>query len=279
MAAALTVGQDQAQAQAFAPSIELEKVIGNVYVGKQRVPLTPILGTDPGTYLTVNLYVIASDDKSEVVLIDAPALPELFQPFMEALEAKLPGASIKGVLLTHDHVDHSWSIPYFFLNGIPVYASATEIFYDVTPPGPFDFPLVAFPTIPIDPGFSIELGDGATVKAVDLPGHTPGELGYAYLPERTCDKINWFFVGDMVLAPPDHGASNDPYDITHFVRMMILVQDTFSREIWEESILGLKGLLTKHAKVFPGHGAIRDGYFWQEPDDYIDFTVGVLRSF
>jgi len=265
--------QDETRAQLFAPSFELEKVIGNVYVGKQGVPLHSILGTDLGTYLTVNLYVIASNDRSEVVLIDFPGVPELLTPFLEALEYEFPGAEIKGIFLTHNHLDHCWSIPYHVASGIPVYASSAAI----TATGTYNIPLVGIAT-PFEPGSSIPVGDGV-LTAVDLSGHTPGHMGYAYYPDGDGGKINWFFAGDVVIAPLNHGVNDDPFNITYGVREDILNNDTDSYQSWEENIVALKGMLTKHAKLFPGHGAIREGYFWKYPTSYIDHTVGVLRPF
>lgn len=275
LVAACFMMHNEVQAQLFEPSFKLEKVIGNVYVGTQGAPLELILGTPPGTYLTVNLYVIASEDRSEIVLIDLPGLPELLPPVMAALEAKFPGARIKGVLLTHDHIDHCWSLPGFAAYGIPVYASSAEI---NAPPGPRDVPLSYFPVIPIEPGFSIPLGAGA-VTAIDLKGHTPGHMGYAYFPDGAGGKVNWFFAGDALMAPPDYVANPDPFDITYMVRMMILVQDTYSLTLWENNLVAVKGMLTKGAKLFPGHGAVRTGYFWKDPAGYINYTITVLKQF
>jgi glyoxylase-like metal-dependent hydrolase (beta-lactamase superfamily II) len=268
---------DHAQAQLIEPTFKLEKVIGNVYVGKQGAPLATILGTDPGTYLTVNLYVIASEDKNEIVIIDLPGLPELLPPFMEALESEFHGAKIKGVLLTHSHVDHCWSLPWFVAYGIPVYSSFAEI--NTPPAGPFanlHLPLANF-AIPVEPGFSIPLGGGA-VTTIDLKGHTPGQTGYAYSPDGEGGKINFFFSGDAIIAPPSYGANTDPYDITNTVRMMML-QDTYSFTLWEQNLMAVQGMLTKNAKVFPGHGAIREGYLWKDPAGYIDYTVTLLKQF
>ena len=51
--------QDEVWSQLSEPSFKLEKVIGKVYVGRQAVPLNPILGTAEGTYMMTNLYVVA----------------------------------------------------------------------------------------------------------------------------------------------------------------------------------------------------------------------------
>lgn len=258
------------------PTFKLEKVIGNVYIGKQSAPLDPILGTGPGTYLTVNLYIIASENRNELVLIDVPGLLELFPLFKEALENEFPEAEIKAVFLTHDHLDHSWSIPYFLGTEIPVYASGDEMEAD---PGPYDFPIAAFDfVIPIDPGSIIPF-EGGVIKAVGLKGHTPGHLGYAYFPDGDCGKINWFFAGDALLAPSNYGETTDPLDITYPFRLLVLDQDTFSYQLWIENLSSLKGRLTKNVKMFPAHGVVREGYFWKEPAAYIDYTISVLDGF
>ena len=276
--AMLVVIQDEARAQLDEPAFELEKVIGNIYVGRQFVPLEglfPVPG--PGFYLTVNLFVIASEDKSEVVLIDAPALPELVPAFLAALGAEFPGAEIKGVFLTHDHLDHCWSIQYFVDNGIPVYASLDEI---NSPLGVYDVPLFLFPEIiPLAPGDSFTVSDGAALTAVDLAGHTVGQVGYAYYPNGDDGKINWFFASDALMAPQDHGVNDDPFNITYFVRLEVLATDTHDFGLWETNINGLKGLLTTHAKLFPSHGAVREGYLFKNPIDYIDRTIEALEPF
>jgi len=257
---------------------EFRKVIGNVYVGIQDVPLYPVMSEVPETYLSVNLFVIASQDHRELVLIDVPAgapgLPGLYPEYMAALQENFPDAVIRAIFLTHDHIDHCWTISNFLGRGIPVFASSDDATAD---PGPFDYPLVNL-AIQIDPEFSFPF-DGGWIQAVDLKGHTPGQLGYAYHPDGWQPEINWLFVGDALLSPLYYGDRVDPYDITYFFRLEVLAFDTYSIPQWMESLSAVRQQITQHAKLFPSHGAVREGEFWKDPADYIDHTLAVLMSY
>jgi len=271
------------------PRLEFEKVTGNVYLGKQSVPLYPILSDEKGPYLTVNFFVVANEEKSELVLIDMPVLipdpkggppiADLLTPFLAILNCDFPGATIKAVLLTHDHMDHvSGSIEYFVTSGIPVYASALDV--TTEPPGAYDFdtmtgiPLKLF-VKGIGPGFQLSF-DGGMFTAVDLKGHTPGQLGYALSDDD--GRINRLFAGDALLAPEqDYGGKEDKLDITFLFRLQILIKDTYSVKAWGNSLKGLADILTPHARLFPSHGAVSDGYFWRDPSGYIEYTLAMLK--
>lgn len=271
-------------------TLEFKKVTGSVYVGKQNIPLFPFFGEE-GPYLTVNFYVIANEDKTELVLIDAPAVlgelgsppvHDLLTPFLGVLSKEFPEAKIKAVLLTHDHIDHiSGSIFYFgpMNPEIVIYASAAEV--DATP-GPYDYDS----WVPYPLGLLVERIDldfrlpfnGGVIKPIDLSGHTPGQMGYAYHPDGEGKKIHWLFAGDALLAPPqDYEAGEFNDNVTYCFRLQVLAQETLSSqeniENWVASLDAIEKKLTRKAKVFPSHGVVSDGEFWRYPKDYIDYTV------
>lgn len=265
------------------PTLEFEKVMGSVYVGKQNIPLYPFFVEQPGPYLSVNFFVVASEDKSELVLIDMPAVLgemgqppayDLLTPFMGVLAEDFPGAKIKAVLLTHDHIDHiSGAVQYFMMNGIPVFVGDEEL---NVAPGEYDFesqtsiPLAAV-TQGIEPGYSLPF-DGGIIKAVDLSGHSPGHMGYAFLPDGDEGKINWLFSGDALLAPPeDYG--DDPLNISYCFRLGILATDTYDPAAWMSNLETIQGKLTKRARLFPAHGSVEEGMYWLAPADYIGYTM------
>ena len=57
------------------------------------------------------------------------------------------------------------------------------------------------------------------------------------------------------------------------------MNDTYNFEIWEENIVALKEILTKHAKVFTGHDAINEGCLLEGPDQlYRSNSCGVKSA-
>ncbi len=270
-------------------TFELSKVTANIYAGKQSIPLYPLgLSPIPGPYLTVNLYLLASEDKSEVVLIDAPVLVpnpaggapliDLLTPFLTTLNSEFPGATIKAVLLTHDHLDHiSGSIMYFLGSAVPVYIGAEEVAANWNFKGEFDFPVELFFLNTLEPGDSIPFGTGQ-IKAVQLYGHTPGHLGYARTEEND-GKINWLFAGDALHAPPeDYGGALDPYNITYCFRLQVLATDNPDIPAWIGNLETVAAQMTPKSRLFPAHGAIEAGVYWLSPAAYIDYTIGALQN-
>ncbi|PLX84573.1 MAG: hypothetical protein C0618_11325 [Desulfuromonas sp.] len=280
----LTVSLCSSQALALEePTLEFKKVIGSVYVGKQDIPLYPFFMNEPGPYLSVNFFVVASEDKSELVLIDMPAvlgemgMPpqyDLLTPFLGKLSEDFPEAEIKAVLLTHDHIDHiSGAVQYFMMNNIPVYVGAEEL---TTAPGEYDFesqtgiPL-AYVAQGINPGFILPFDNGV-IKAVHLGGHSPGHMGYAFSPDDDRVKINWLFAGDALIAPPED-YDNEMLNITYCFRLEILATDTYSFNDWMSNLEAVQEVLTKRARIFPAHGAIDEGEYWLAPAEYLGYTI------
>ena len=269
-------------------TLDFRKVTANVYVGTQSIPLYPLgLSEYPGTYITVNFYLLACEDKSEVVLIDAPVvvvnsdgdiLVDLLTPFGTILENEFPGAEIKAVLLTHDHLDHiSFSIMHFLQSAIPVYISEEELAANEEEMGEFDFPVGLFYPNTLNPGDSIAFGEGQ-LKAIQLYGHTPGHIGYAFTDEAA-GKINWLFAGDALHAPPeDYSGPTDPFDITYCFRLNVLAIDNPDLITWIDNLETVEKQLTPKARLFPAHGAVETGIYWRAPAEYIAYTIDAIQN-
>lgn len=269
-------------------TLDFRNVAGNIYVGTQSIPLYPLgLSEYPGTYITVNFYLLACEDKNEVVLIDAPVvvvnsdgdiLVDLMTPFATILENEFPGAEIKAVLLTHDHLDHiSFSIMHFLQSAIPVYISAEELAANEEEMGEFDFPVGLFYPNTLNPGDSIAFGEGQ-LTAIQLYGHTPGHIGYAFTDEAE-GKINWLFAGDALHAPPeDYSGPSDPFDITYCFRLNVLAIDNPDIIAWIDNLETVEKQLTPKARLFPAHGAVEKGAYWRAPAKYIAYTIDAIQN-
>jgi glyoxylase-like metal-dependent hydrolase (beta-lactamase superfamily II) len=159
-----------------------------------------VVANNPGgfTYTGTGVYIIGH---GEVAVIDpGPDLPEHF----EALKAALAGETVKAVLVTHTHIDHSpLARPLAALTGATVYG--------LPAPGAKDGQVkldeaneTAFrPDVAASDGQRIE-GPGWTFEAILTPGHASNHVCYALLEE------NAVFSGDhvmgwstTVISPPD----------------------------------------------------------------------------
>jgi len=103
----------------------------------------------------------------------------------------VPPKEIKGVFLTHAHLDHSGALPLLYISGeVPVYATpvtfeATELLLNdllkiseaFLPFEEAEIFRFKESSIHIKPGETIRVGTDITVKAFDA-GHIPGSLSY-----------------------------------------------------------------------------------------------------
>ena len=175
---------------------------------KQVSPLVQrIVADNPGpfTYTGTGVYVIGGD---EVAVID-PGPNQA--PHFEALKRALDGRTVKYVLVTHSHMDHSpLAHPLATWAGCEVYAGGPVI------PTESEVRLEAGDDLNFKPDHKLVdgqvlAGDGWTIEAIATPGHTSNHFCYALREE------NALFAGDhvmgwstTVISPPD-GHMGDYY--------------------------------------------------------------------
>ena len=168
---------------------KMEKIFEGIYRLKQ-----PPFG--PPSWEVSNVYFVGGD---EIVLIDSGyPTPESIECTLGAWK-KLGSPPIKAMLITHAHLDHmGGAIDIQKEIGAPIWAHRDEGEHmtQMLPQASID--------VEIEEGSTIDAG-GITLKAVHLPGHTPGHLGYFMENER------FMFTGDQVVGTgyavivPPHG--------------------------------------------------------------------------
>jgi glyoxylase-like metal-dependent hydrolase (beta-lactamase superfamily II) len=153
----------------------------------------------PFSYLGTGTYIVG---RGEVAVIDpGPALPA----HLDAILATIAGETVKAILVTHNHSDHSpLARPLAQRTGAATYGcpmAHAPVQPSLVVDDEHDAAFVA--DINICGGGLIE-GPGWTLEAIPTPGHTSNHICYALLEE------NALFSGDhimgwstTVVAPPD----------------------------------------------------------------------------
>jgi glyoxylase-like metal-dependent hydrolase (beta-lactamase superfamily II) len=159
-----------------------------------------VIANNPGafTYFGTGVYIIGGQ---ECAVIDPGPHTETH---FDALKKALEGRTVKYVLVTHSHMDHSpLSHPLAEWAGCQVYAGGPAI------PTESDVRMEAGDDLSFRPDINIVdgqtfSGDGWTIEAVATPGHTSNHFCYALKEE------NALFSGDhimgwstTVISPPD----------------------------------------------------------------------------
>lgn len=145
-------------------------------------------------------YLIFSDEKSGVTLIDAGSDSQGVALLAELAQHNMTPDDVKTILLTHGHRDHI-AAAHLFPKAI-VYvgdADAALVWGDAQPRAPLVKMLMRFSKKPPRPahlrrvlsGTRLSIGT-SSITAIAAPGHTAGSMVYQY------DDI--LFSGDAVLA-------------------------------------------------------------------------------
>ncbi len=159
-----------------------------------------VVAENPGafTYTGTGVYIIG--DKECAVIDPGPNTESHFDALKKALE----GRTVKCVLVTHSHMDHSpLAHPLAEWAGCKVFAGGPAI------PTESEVRMEAGDDLSFQPDESLTdgqrfSGDGWTIEAVATPGHTSNHFCFALLEE------NALFSGDhimgwstTVISPPD----------------------------------------------------------------------------
>jgi glyoxylase-like metal-dependent hydrolase (beta-lactamase superfamily II) len=188
--------EEVASGHAFSPRRIAEIVPGRVYA---------LSGFEFTEY-----YFVVSDDRRELIGIDAGTRPDSAKAAYEALRAYAPNLpELTTIFITHSHWDHVGGHTYFRgLNpGLHFYARSNygeEIARDLGGPGVFDkqFFGEAFsldnirsfkPDITIDRRTELKIG-GTRIELIPVQGGETHDAMFIYLPQEDV-----LFVGDFVM--------------------------------------------------------------------------------
>ena len=159
-----------------------------------------VIANNPGpfTFTGTGTYIIG---RGEVAVIDpGPDMPE----HLEAILAAVAGETVKAIVITHHHIDHSpLAAPLKAATGASIYGCALTA-PDAGDSGEAGGDGTFHPDIDVCGGGARIAGPGWTLEAIATPGHTSNHICYALLEE------NAVFTGDhimgwstTVITPPD----------------------------------------------------------------------------
>jgi len=141
-----------------------------------------------------NCYIVSNQGKA--VIIDPADSPERIIQYLNTNKLE-----VEAIFLTHGHFDHIGAVNDLGSKfNVPVYAHRKEKPYFENPE--FNLSTMMYQNLVLKPTLNFSyLADneefqclGATVKALHVPGHTPGSLCYVFGAE------NLIFTGDTLFA-------------------------------------------------------------------------------
>ena len=170
-------------------------IVDNNTIRLERLELGPF-----GT----NAYIVRCPETQESVLVDAPAEPEV-------IINELGKATLKYILLTHDHIDHTGALAQLRAElEVPLAAHAADS-SNLAPP----------PEILLNNGDVVRLGELKFI-VLHTPGHTPGSL---------CFKVGPYLISGDTIFPGGPGKTGSPDDFRQIIksiaeRIFVLPDDT-----------------------------------------------------
>jgi endoribonuclease LACTB2 len=166
-----------------------------------------VLGHNPGPFTGpgTNTYLVGTGRRQ--ILLDTGQGVPIWADLLETARKELSrGAVVERIVLTHAHVDH--------IGGVKQVRERYGEVEALKMPWPGHDAAAGHPLIEIGHGALIET-EGATLRAIHTPGHSPDHLCY-YLEEEHA-----LFTGDVVLGagttviPDDTGDLGDYMDSLH----------------------------------------------------------------
>jgi hydroxyacylglutathione hydrolase len=194
-----------------------------------------VTGFPAGMFQT-NCYILAHDDSGECVVVDPGQ--DAAEPLMQFLaQSELEP---KGVLLTHGHLDHTWSVhPVCEHYGIPAYIHPEDR-YMLTDPGRGIGSSMSQMIAGVEfrePAEVIEIADGdeLTVAGIDFvvdhtPGHTQGSVVFRTELETEDGPLQVALTGDTLfqgsIGRSDLPGGNHDQLLQSIARKLLVLDDT-----------------------------------------------------
>jgi len=158
-----------------------------------------------------NAYIVRCPAAQESLLVDAPAEPKV-------IIDRLGSASLKYILLTHNHLDHIGALAQLRAElKVPLAAHSADA-SNLTP----------LPEILLNDGDVIRLGE-LEFAVLHTPGHTPGSL---------CFKVGPYLISGDTIFPGGPGKTESPDAFRQIIK-------SISQKIF---------VLPDDTQIYPGHG-------------------------